>query len=148
MHCGPIRHWVNAKVHAIARPFEHTVIVRPTGFLSTTAESDQHVAFQSPYRELIEDGTRNRLICDDLINALRNRRSPLVLTQRNDHLDRLASQLSGSIRHLLVFRGGMGRKQRRRLPISSRRFHRMRNASSCRPASTWAKGSTTRAWTR
>jgi superfamily II DNA or RNA helicase/very-short-patch-repair endonuclease len=112
MQCGPIRHRVNAKVQAIARPFEHTVIVRPTGFLSTTAEPDQRVAFQSLYRELIDDDLRNRRICDDVIDAVRNGRSPLVLTERNDHLDRLASQLSGSIRHLLVLRGGMGRKQR------------------------------------
>lgn len=110
MQCGPIRHRVNAKVQAIERPFEHTVIVRPTGFLSAGTEPDQRVAFQSLYRELIDDDRRNRRICDDVIEAVRDGRSPLVLTERNDHLDRLASQLSGSIRHLLVLRGGMGRK--------------------------------------
>jgi superfamily II DNA or RNA helicase/very-short-patch-repair endonuclease len=112
MQCGAIRHRVNAKVQAIARPFEHTVIVRPTGFLSAGTESDQRMAFQSLYRQLIEDDTRNRRICDDVVEAVRDGRSPLVLTERNDHLDRLASQLSGKIRHLLVLRGGMGRKQR------------------------------------
>jgi superfamily II DNA or RNA helicase/very-short-patch-repair endonuclease len=112
MQCGPIRHRVNAKVQAIERPFEHTVIVRPTGFLSAGTEPDQRVAFQSLYRELIDDDTRNRRICDDVLDAVRDGRSPLVLTERNDHLDRLASRLSGSIRHLLVLRGGMGRKQR------------------------------------
>lgn len=112
MQCGPIRHRVNAKVQAIERPFEHTVIVRPTGFLSAGTEPDQRVAFQSLYRELIDDDMRNRRICDDVISAVRDGRSPLVLTERNDHLDRLANQLSGSIRHLLVLRGGMGRKQR------------------------------------
>ena len=112
MQCGPIRHRVNAKEQAIARPFEHTVIVRPTGLLSTTAEPDQRVAFQNLYRELIGDDARNRRICDDVIDAVREGRSPLVLTERNDHLDRLASQLSGSVRHLLVLRGGMSRKQR------------------------------------
>jgi superfamily II DNA or RNA helicase/very-short-patch-repair endonuclease len=112
MQCGPIRYRVNAKVQAIARPFEHTVLVRPTGFLSTTAEPDQRMAFQSLYRELIEDDTRNKRICVDVLEAVRNGRSPLVLTERNDHLDRLADQLTGSIRHLVVLRGGMGRKQR------------------------------------
>ncbi len=61
---------------------------------------------------MIDDDARNRRICDDVAEAVREGRSPLVLTERNDHLDRLASQLSGSIRHLLVLRGGMGRKQR------------------------------------
>ena len=32
MQCGPVRYRVNAKQQAAAHPFEHTVIVRPTGF--------------------------------------------------------------------------------------------------------------------
>jgi len=113
MQCGPIRHRVSARMQATARPFEHMVIVRPTAFQSASAaDADQRVAFQSLYRELIDDETRNRRICDDVVEAVRDGRSPLVLTERNDHLDRFASQLSGSIRHLLVLRGGMGKKQR------------------------------------
>ena len=112
MQCGPIRHRVNAKVQANARPFEHTVMVRPTAFQSANTNADQRAAFQSLYRELIDDDTRNRSICDDIVEAVRDGRAPLVLTERNDHLDRLASQLSGSVRNLLVLRGGMGRKQR------------------------------------
>jgi len=113
MQCGPIRHRVSAKMQATARPFEHTVIVRPTAFQSAnTADADRRVEFQGLYRELIDDETRNRRICDDVVEAVRDGRSPLVLTERNDHLDRLTSHLSGSIRHLLVLRGGMGKKQR------------------------------------
>jgi superfamily II DNA or RNA helicase len=112
MQCGPIRHRVSAKMQAAAQPFEHTVIVRPTAFQVATTEADQRVQFQSLYRELIDDERRNRLICDDVIEAVSEGRSPLVLTERNDHLDRLASRLSESIRHLLVLRGGMGKKQR------------------------------------
>lgn len=112
MQCGPIRHRVNAKLQATARPFEHTAIVRPTSFQAASTEADQRVQFQSLYRELIDDEMRNRLICDDVIESVRAGRSPLVLTERNDHLDRLASYLSGSVRHLLVLRGGMGKKQR------------------------------------
>jgi superfamily II DNA or RNA helicase len=112
MQCGPIRHRVSAKMQATARPFEHTVIVRPTAFQAAYIDEDHRVQFQSLYRELIDDETRNRHICDDVIEAVRDGRSPLVLTERNDHLDRLANHLSGRIRHLLVLRGGMGKKQR------------------------------------
>src|SRR5216684_4434406 len=112
MQCGPIRHRVSAKAQATARPFEHTVFVRPTAFQAANIEEDQRAQFQSLYRELIGDEARNRRICDDVIEAVRDGRSPLVLTERNDHLDRLVNHLSGSIRHLLVLRGGMGKKQR------------------------------------
>lgn len=111
MQCGPVRHRVNARMQATARPFAHTVIVRPTAFQSlSAADADQRVAFQGLYRELIDNETRNRHICDDVVEAVRDGRSPLVLTERNDHLDRLESQLSGRVRHLLVLRGGMGKK--------------------------------------
>jgi len=112
MQCGPVRHRVNAKAQAIARPFEHTVIVRPTSFQSATADADQRVVFQALYRELIDDEVRNTRICDDVIDAVRAGRSPLVLTERNDHLDRLADRLSGCVQHLILLRGGMGRRQR------------------------------------
>ena len=32
MQCGPVRHRTDAKEQALARPFTHTVLVRPTGF--------------------------------------------------------------------------------------------------------------------
>ena len=113
MQCGPIRHRVNAKAQAVARPFEHTVIVRPTSFQSAGGTgTDQRAEFQGLYRELIADDVRNCTIRDDIIEVLRAGRSPLVLTERNDHLDRLANHLTGHVRHLLVLRGGMGRKQR------------------------------------
>jgi very-short-patch-repair endonuclease len=35
----------------------------------------------------------------------------LVLTERNDHLDTLAARLSGVVPHVVLLRGGMGRKE-------------------------------------
>jgi superfamily II DNA or RNA helicase len=112
MQCGPVRYRVNAKAQAALRPFEHTVIVRPTGFHSRrNPELDKRTEFLSLYKELVGDEGRNRRICDDVIQAVREARSPLVLTERNEHLDALAAQFSGSVRHLVVLRGGMGRKE-------------------------------------
>jgi superfamily II DNA or RNA helicase len=114
MQCGPVRHRVNARAQAAARPFEHIVLVQPTGFQpSRSPDADQRVEFQALYRELIEDQLRNRRICDDVVESVNIGRSPLVLTERNDHLDALESGLAPHVRHLVVLRAGMGRKQRR-----------------------------------
>ncbi len=103
----------NAKAQAAARPFEHFVLVQPTSFQpSRTPDPDRRVEFQSLYQELVDDDRRNRRICDDIVESVRNGRSPLVLTERNDHLDRLESGLVGKVRHLVVLRAGMGKKQR------------------------------------
>ncbi len=111
MQCGPVRYRVRAKEQAALRPFAHTVIVRPTDFHpSRNAEPDKRTEFLSLYKQLVEDEGRNRRICDDVIQAVREGRSPLVLTERNEHLDALAAQLSGNIRNLVLLRGGMARK--------------------------------------
>jgi len=112
MQCGPVRYRGNAKRQAAAHPFEHTVIVRPTGFRPLRpANPDVRVQFHELYEELIADEERNRLICDEVIQALRDGRSPLVLTERNAHLDSLANQLAPEVQHLVVLRGGMRKKE-------------------------------------
>jgi superfamily II DNA or RNA helicase/very-short-patch-repair endonuclease len=113
MQCGPIRHRVSARAEAIRRPFTHGVLVRPTAFQPTMpAPSDKRVEFQSLYDDLIGDQSRNRRICDDVVEAVQSGRSPLLLTERSDHLDDLAAQLRGRVRHVIVLRGSMGKKQR------------------------------------
>jgi superfamily II DNA or RNA helicase/very-short-patch-repair endonuclease len=112
MQCGPVRYRVNAKAQAALRPFEHVVIVRPTGFRPERSPYlDRRDAFLLLTREIMEDEARNRLICEDVIRAVREARSPLVLTERNQHLDALAAMISGSVRHPVVLRGGIGRKE-------------------------------------
>jgi very-short-patch-repair endonuclease len=70
------------------------------------------VEFQALYHELVDDELRNRRICDDVVESVNSGRSPLVLTERNDHVDRLATGLAARVRHLVVLRAGMGKKQR------------------------------------
>jgi len=129
MQCGPIRHRVSARSEAIRRPFTHTVLVRPTAFQPTAPpSSDRRVEFQSLYGDLIGDQSRNRRICDDVIEAVQSGRSPLLLTERNDHLDNLVAQLDGRVRHLIVLRGGMGKKQREAIVADLARSRRRANA--------------------
>jgi superfamily II DNA or RNA helicase len=113
MQRGPVRHRVNARLQAAARPFSHVVLVQPTTFQSErTQDADRRVEFQSLYRDLVSDESRNRRICDDVVESITHGRSPLVLTKRNDHLARLEALLSGRVRHLVVLRAGLGKKQR------------------------------------
>ena len=136
MQCGPVRHRVDAKAQAAARPFAHAVHVRPTGFRPTGAlAEDVRIQFQELYSELIADKARNQLICDDVLEAVNEGRSPLVLTERNEHLDFLAEQLSPGIKHLIVLRGGMSEKRSGRRHRPARGHPRERAAGVCsRPA--------------
>ena len=112
MQCGPIRHRIDPRRQAAARPFVHNVIVRPTGFRSKVVdESDARIQFQSLYSELIADADRNELICADVVAAVRDGRFPVVLTERTEHLERLAEALEPRIKNVFILRGGLGKKR-------------------------------------
>jgi superfamily II DNA or RNA helicase/very-short-patch-repair endonuclease len=111
MQCGAVRYRVSAKSQAIARRFEHHVFVRPTAFRPLREPNrDERVQFHDLCTELSNDEARNRIICDEVIEVVKEGRSPVVLTERKDHLDRLSSLLEPHVRHLIILRGGMGRK--------------------------------------
>jgi superfamily II DNA or RNA helicase len=112
MQCGPVRHRVEAKQQAAERPFSHSVWVRPTAFRAPdSAPADARIQFHDLYDALIADESRNRLIVDDVMEAIREGRSPVVLTERTEHLGALAERLAPSVPHCFVLQGGMGRKQ-------------------------------------
>jgi len=48
MQCGPVRHQVSARAQAASRPFEHFVLVQPTGFKPTrNPDQDKRVEFDA-----------------------------------------------------------------------------------------------------
>ncbi len=114
MQCGPVRHRVDAKKQAAARPFDHKVVFRRTKFQITRNHPDDRPAIQEIYARLAQDPARNDLIFDDILLALEAGRSPVVITERKDHLDALASRLSKFARNVIVLRGGMTARQSRK----------------------------------
>jgi len=64
---------------------------------------------------LVNDEKRNALIITDVLHTISENRSPVVLTERRQHLAYLADQLSSKIQNVLVFQGGMGSKKIRLL---------------------------------
>ena len=75
------------------------------------AESAQ-TGIQDIYRALSTDIARNQQIVDDILAAVRDGHCPLVLSNRTDHLDRLAAGLA-NLDHVLILKGGMGKKQQK-----------------------------------
>lgn len=114
MQCGPVRYRVDAKQQAAARPFNHVVVVRPTNFrLIEAPDEDPRLEFQALYQSLADDPARSQLICRDVLGVVREGRKPLVLTERTEHLGRLAEALARDIAHVITLKGGMGKKELR-----------------------------------
>jgi TOTE conflict system, Archaeo-Eukaryotic Primase domain/Type III restriction enzyme, res subunit/Helicase conserved C-terminal domain len=109
MQCGPIRFNLSAREAAERSPFRHLVLPRPTGFRMQPEGADSTI--QDAYAALVTNEERNRQIVADIIQTVREGRTPLVLTNRTDHLDRLASGLA-EIQHVFILKGGMRKKER------------------------------------
>ena len=111
MQLGPVRFAVDAKSQAARRPFDHRLVVRETAFTVGTLDPAQGI--QALYGALAGDERRNRLILDDVVQAIQEGRSPILLTERKDHLEHLATRLRPFVRHLVVLQGGMTPSERR-----------------------------------
>ncbi len=111
MQCGPVRYRVDAKAHAAKRPFAQHVNVRPTAFRDFgSPEEDPRAEFQRLYAALIADEARNAQIVEDIVRVLEEGRSPLVLTERTEHLENLTNKLSTAEVRTIALRGGLGKK--------------------------------------
>lgn len=111
MQCGPIRHCVNAKEQALARPFLHRVLPRPTRFRMPL--SVQKPEMHEVYDALARDVVRNDQIFEDLLDCIRSGRSPILLAERTRQVDEFVARIGTLVRHVVVLKGGMGAKQRR-----------------------------------
>jgi superfamily II DNA or RNA helicase len=111
MQLGPVRFAIGPRSDAAARPFAQRLYVRDTDFRARGEDGLRTI--QQLYASLAADERRNALILDDVIRSLEEGHSPLVLTERKDHLDYLANRLERFARHLVVLRGGMSAKERR-----------------------------------
>jgi superfamily II DNA or RNA helicase len=111
MQLGPVRYSIDAKSQAARRPFEHRLFVRETAFKMPATVKVPGI--QELYAALSRDVLRNDMILSDVIRAFEERRSPILLTERKDHLEYFASRLHRIARHLVVLQGGMGKKAHR-----------------------------------
>jgi superfamily II DNA or RNA helicase len=111
LQLGPVRFLIDPKSQAARLSFEHRLIVRETAFKLATALTNPGI--QEIYGQLASDEGRNKLILDDVVRALEEGRSPLLLTERRDHVAYFAERLRSLARNLIVLQGGMRSKARR-----------------------------------
>jgi superfamily II DNA or RNA helicase len=113
MQCGPVRYRVDDRQQAAARSFTHKVIVRRTNFvLPIRADNTPEPGIQEVYALLAADLRRNQMIIEDVVEAIHTGRSPVLLTERREHLTYFADTLANKVKNIIVLSGGMGRKQR------------------------------------
>ena len=83
--------------------------------MSESANTGSQTSIHEIYQALVHDEQRNRFILDDIKQALAEGRSPIVLTERKEHVLLLAEQIKAFAKNVFVMQGGMGIRQRNQL---------------------------------
>ena len=113
MNIGPVRFKVGHRAQANQRPFTHKVVFRETNLILPSELSKRDdLPIHEIYVLIVENDQRNRLIVDDIVRAVQEGRTSLVLTERRDHLRELNRLLLPHIDNIVVLHGGMGKKQK------------------------------------
>ena len=114
MQCGRIRYTYDAKKHTAQTGFAHTVIPKFTNYKLNICQETE-IEIQYLFDLLVQNTDRNRAIVSDIMTAVENGRSPIVLTERREHLDFFETALSPMIKNLIPLRAGLGKKRRLKL---------------------------------
>ncbi|MEX0603475.1 MAG: DEAD/DEAH box helicase family protein [Marinobacter sp.] len=113
MVAGPIRHKVKAE-HG-SRFVQH-VIVRERHETPPTdiyQNNDERPHMASVYRWLAKSNARNQDIVQDVVRRAKNQANCLLLTERREHAETLATLLDAESISSVVLRGGMRVRERR-----------------------------------
>ena len=113
MQIGPVRFKADPRSQLTQRPFDHRLVIRETAFDPPSQASD--ITVQEIYSLLANDKQRNEQIIDDVLMAMEECRSPILLTERKEHLEHLHDRLTGFVRNIVILRGGRSAKERRKI---------------------------------
>lgn len=114
MHCGPIRHKVNAKHEALLREFEHYIIPRFTSTRMPIFKKHDEWHITEVYKHICESNYRNELIVADIVESINAGRNPLVLTERTSHINQLVQLMVGMDFEVIVLSGNLKTKERKK----------------------------------
>jgi superfamily II DNA or RNA helicase len=105
MQCGPVRHTIGGQATGSPHTLELRVIRRDTSFDPSGLPTDAGI--QEIYGALTGDERRTELIAGDALELVAQGRSPIVLTERREHLERLTARLADHVSALITLHGAM-----------------------------------------
>lgn len=110
MQCGSIRYSTDAKLQMQNQTFERLLVPR---FTSCHTLANDKQTYAQTIQELSENEFRNQLIVNDVHNALQEKRSPIVLTNRTSHVEVLAKRISCFCKNVVTLVGSESAKEKR-----------------------------------
>jgi superfamily II DNA or RNA helicase len=105
MQCGPTRHTMDHRSGPADRALRLRVLRRNTSFDPSALPTDASI--QETYGALVDDEERTAMIAADALQLIAEDRSPVILTERREHLERLRACLIDRVPTLITLHGEM-----------------------------------------
>ena len=111
--CGSVLYSTTTKQMNAVQDFAHYFIPRFSSFhyVAELTES-KNPSINQYYEKLISNSTRNELIIADVKKAVKDGRTPLILSERIEHLNILYEKLSNSAQNVIFITGRGTQKQK------------------------------------
>ncbi|MFC2386745.1 DEAD/DEAH box helicase family protein, partial [Treponema socranskii] len=114
MQCGRILYATTAKQMNSVQNFEHYFIPRFTNFHIAAENAElSKFSIQNYYSEMVQAEARNLLIVSDVRDAVKEGRTPLIFSDRIEHLKLLKNYLKDAALHVIVITGKGTQKQKK-----------------------------------
>ena len=113
MQCGPIRYQADAKEQARKQDFERIVIPRFTSFRMPLTQEENTLNITDIYASLCENQMRNHFIVQDVLHAIKQGRTPIILTERFSHAKVLYDQIKNTCQNTFLLSGKASAKDKR-----------------------------------
>ena len=110
MQCGPIRYTADARAQMQSQNFGRLLVPRYTPFQLV---SDEPFSYARAEKQLAEDEFRNLFIIKDVVEVLKEGRSPIILTNRTAHVETLAKLLKPHCPNVITLVGSHKNKDKR-----------------------------------
>ena len=110
MQCGKIRYSSDAKTQMQSQSFNRILIPRFTSFRNLTSDAKTYTQITEA---ITEDEQRNKLILEDVKQALAEGRTPLVLTTRTSHVRLLAQIFAPIVTHVIQLIGAVPAQEKK-----------------------------------
>ena len=111
MQCGPVRHTTSGPSVRSGEALKRRLIRRETAF--DPGDLPSRASIQEIYGTLAQDVRRLELVLTDIRALIKHGRAVVMLTERREHLERIAEAIGDEIPSLVVLHGGVKPKARR-----------------------------------
>lgn len=114
--CGPVLYSTTVKQMNASQDFVRYFIPRFTSFHYVPEFSSyeaKNPSINKYYEKLVSNSARNELIIEDVKSAVKNGRTPLILSDRIEHLDILYECLKESAQNVIYITGKGTQKQKK-----------------------------------